>query len=99
MRGGLAEVPAAECRRTEGSRHSAVGGQAGGSGGGKPPAPDECKAEHIQAETVTRGFAGRHEEGTRHKKLIPEFICLACTFLGAYERDLGFGIWELGFGS
>ena len=32
MRGGLAEVPAAECRRTAGSRHSAAGGQAEGFG-------------------------------------------------------------------
>jgi len=36
---------------------------------GKPPAPDECKAEHIQAETVTRGLAQGPEEGTRPKKL------------------------------
>ena len=65
MRGGLAEVPAAECRRTAGSRHSAAGGQAEDFGVGRPPAPDESKAEHIQAETATRGFAGRHAEGTR----------------------------------
>jgi len=32
---------------------------------GKPPAPDESKAEHIQAETVTRGLARRQEEGAR----------------------------------
>ena len=50
MRGGLAEVPAAECRRTAGSRHSAAGGQAADLSTGKPPAPDESKAEHIQAE-------------------------------------------------
>ncbi len=67
MRGGLAEVPAAECRRTEGSRHSAAGGQAEGMSIGKPVAPDESKAEHIQAETATRGLLRWTREGTRPK--------------------------------
>ena len=66
---------------------------------GQALAPDESKAEHIQAERPTRGLRRRVEEGTRHKKLNSEFNCLACTFLGAYERDLGVGIWVLGFGS
>ena len=69
MRGGLAEVPAAECRRTAGSRHSAAGGQAVAFGVGKPPAPDESKAEHILAEAPTRGLAGRLAEGTRPKNI------------------------------
>ena len=68
MRGGLAEVPAAECRRTAGSRHSAAGGQAGGFRRWQAPAPDESKAEHILAETPTRGLVHGQKEGTRHDK-------------------------------
>jgi len=68
MRGGLAEVPAAEWRRTAGSRHSAAGGQARDLDVGKPPAPDKSKAEHIQAEHPTRGPARGHKEGARHDK-------------------------------
>jgi len=72
MRGGLAEVPAAECRRTAGSRHSAAGRASGDSGVGKLPAPDESKAEHIQAETVTRGLGRWAEEGARPENFNPK---------------------------
>jgi len=37
-------------------------------GAGKPQAPDESKAEHIQAERPTRGLGCWHEEGTRTNK-------------------------------
>jgi len=87
-------LPKFRPRNAGGQRGAAIPRRAGKRwdfGAGKPPAPDESKAEHIQAERPTRGLAGGHEEGTRHKKLISELFCLTCTFLRAYKRDLGVG--------
>jgi len=97
---GLARGPREGAKR-QGAKGMPKVRRGGGGDQRKPPYaacrpradPSELLAEH-----PTRGLARGYEEGTRHKKLNSEFICLACTFLGAYERDLGFGYWDLGFG-
>jgi len=48
------------------------GWASGDSGVGKLPAPDESKAEHIQAETVTRGLGRWAEEGARTENFNPK---------------------------
>jgi len=66
-------LPKFRPRNAGGQRGAAIPRRAGwrrDSGIGKPVAPDESKAEHIQAETPTRGLGRGPEEGTRpnHKK-------------------------------
>ncbi|NPA46927.1 MAG: hypothetical protein GXO24_06915 [Chlorobi bacterium] len=61
-------LPKLRPRNAGGQRGAAIPRRVGkrwNFGVGKPQAPDESKAEHIQAETPTRGLARGHEEGTR----------------------------------
>jgi len=54
-------LPKFRPRNAGGQRGAAIPRRAGkrkDAGVGKPPAPDKSKAEHIQAEHVTRGLAG-----------------------------------------
>ncbi|NPA45842.1 MAG: hypothetical protein GXO24_01355 [Chlorobi bacterium] len=68
MRGGFAEV---RPRNAGGQWGAAIPRRAGKRwvwAVGKPPAPGESKAEHIQAERPTRGFVFWPVEGTRPNK-------------------------------
>jgi len=96
-------LPKFRPRNAGGQRGAAIPRRTGkrrDSGVGKPQAPDESKAEHIQAKHVTRGLAGRTGEGTRHKNLIRNLFAWHIPFWGLMNGiwDLGFGYWELGIG-